>query len=87
MLHNDAEGLTDDFELPFDGGAQEGIGGVVFEAFPFRKVSQQVAGARTSNNHARGSRGIQQLPRRLDTLAKIGVANSAEFDEIDATSQ
>jgi hypothetical protein len=34
------EGLADDFELLFDRGGQEGIGGVVFEGFPFRKVRQ-----------------------------------------------
>jgi hypothetical protein len=37
----DAESLTDDFKLPFDGGAQQGIGGVVFETLPSRKVRQQ----------------------------------------------
>jgi len=31
MLHSDAEGLADDFELPLDRGTQEGIGGVVVE--------------------------------------------------------
>jgi len=44
MLHGDAEGLADDLELAFDAGAQEGIGVVVLEALPSRKVRQQVAG-------------------------------------------
>jgi hypothetical protein len=40
MLHSDAEGLADDLELPFDRGAQEGIGGVVFEALASGEVRQ-----------------------------------------------
>jgi hypothetical protein len=44
VLHGDTEGLADDFKLPFDGGAQESIRGVIFEALSSRKIRQQVTG-------------------------------------------
>ena len=44
MLHGDAEGLADDFELPFDRGAPEGIAGVVFETFPLVKSANSPKG-------------------------------------------
>ena len=55
--------------------------------FPLVKSANRSQAVTISNNHALGSRGIQQLARRLDALAKIGVPNSADFDEIDAPPQ
>ena len=85
VLQGYPQRLTHYLELTLDSRSQQGIRAVIAERLPSVNSISRSQAATMSASHARGSRGIDELSRFLNSPTQERIAYCAHLNQVDLT--